>query len=406
MRTLIWLAGGQDSLGIYTLKQAAEDAYSWNAEAQNDVSAPKNLSIAPTARQLYEATREYVIGCDDGLKTLASRIVLAGIRADMLASGKNDTGVGNQVICVFGSSGAGKTFLVQELARRTNFLFSSFDASTITGEGWAGAKVEDAMKFALNCEPQKASRAIVCYDEVDKVLRSGTSEHRLSVQGEFLRPLGGETIIVGGKRMQDCRPFSYDCRPTCFVFSGVFDGLQELAERGSCRPSIGFHSISGEKRHADFRRALASYGCIDELVNRISCFIGLPDPTANSIARAIVAEHGIVQGYNRILLAHNIVLFPQQSAVSYLSEYGVDSKTFYRGVKHLVGSIVEEILFDGTTGTVMLDAALVRRAIDRQGGNILPETAKPTTPSVERFDEPPAEADLEGISAQKHYRNC
>ena len=170
--------------------------------------------------------------------------------------------------------------------------------------------------------------------------------------------------------------------------AGAFmSNCMELATRGSGRPTIGFKCVAGEKRHGDFRRALASYGCIDELCNRISCFIGLPDPTADSIAKAIVSGQGIVEGYNRVLAGRDIVLLAMQSGVDLLADYGVETRTFFRGVKHLVGSVVEEALFDGAKGTIMLDAALVRLAIDRStvvpGADQGIEPPKPCEPAAD-----------------------
>jgi ATP-dependent protease Clp ATPase subunit len=100
----------------------------------------------------------------------------------------------------------------------------------------------------------------------------------------------------------------------------------------------------------------------------------MPDPTADSIAQVVVAESGIVQGFNRILAARDIVLFPQETAVGMLADYAVESGTFYRGVKHVLGTLVEELLFDEAKGTVMLDAALVRRSIDRASGIAPPDS--------------------------------
>ena len=368
-RSLEFLSGGsKNSVGFLTVSKLVEILDIRDGRQAREPSP--NANEIPSARRLYEQVRELVIGCDPQMKILASRIALHSARADMLARGVKDTGVGNQVILIFGSSGSGKTFAVQELARLSNFGFISFDASTISGEGWAGAKVEDPFKQLQSVcknDRQRAIQSIVCYDEVDKILKTNlnSAEHRLSVQAEFLRPLGGETIICGGKRMQDCRPFTHDCKPNCFIFSGVFKGLAELARRGTSRPTIGFNCVEGEKVHADFRRALSQYGCIDELCNRISCFIGLPDPTADSIAKAIVSEQGIVAGYNRVLAGRDIVLFAEQSGVNLLSSYGVETKSFFRGVKHIIGSVVEEVLFDGPSNTIMLDDALIRRAIDR-----------------------------------------
>lgn len=337
--------------------------------SERNTSSYTDTSV-PTAKQLYDEVRQKVIGCDPQIRTLASRISLAVARADLLAKGERDSGVGNQVILVYGSSGVGKTFVVEELARASNLVFASFDASGLSGSGWAGSSVDDALKLALTTaknDTRRASRSIVCFDEIDKVLRGGMHEHRQSVQADLLRPLGGHSVIIGGKKNFDGPPTIFDCAPTTFILSGVFDGLEELS---GCRKNqtIGFQALNDDRRHANFRQALEEYGCIPEVCGRVSAFVRMPDPSAESIARAIVSEQGIIAGYNSILMARNIVLFPQPSGVDMLANYGLESKTFFRGVKHVLGTVVEDILFNDKQGTVFIDANLIRRAIDRAGG--------------------------------------
>ena len=239
-------------------------------------------SAVPSARQMYDVVRQRVIGCNPQIRTLASRISLAVARADLLARGERDSGVGNQVVVVFGSSGTGKTFVVEELARATNLIFSSFDASGLSGGSWAGSSVDDALKQALNVangDAKRASRSIVCFDEIDKVLRGGLHEARQSVQADLLRPLGGHPVIIGGKRNFDGPPKSFDCGPTTFVLSGVFEGLADLAERRGNR-TVGFHTVDGDKAHANYRRALEEYGCIPAGGYRLSFGCPTRRPTA------------------------------------------------------------------------------------------------------------------------------
>ena len=351
-----WLCGGCS----HSRGRRTKDAFNPGIET----------SAVPSARQLYDVVRQTVIGCDSQIRTLASRISLAVARADLLSRGERDSGVGNQVVVVFGSSGTGKTFVVEQLARASNLAFSSFDASGLTGAGWVGSSVDDALKQALNVakgDVKRASRSIVCFDEIDKVLRGGQHEARQSAQADLLRPLGGHPVIIGGKRTFDGPPTPFDCSPTTFVLSGVFEGLSEIAERRGNR-TMGFHSVDGDKAHANYRHALEEYGCIPEVCGRISAFVKMPDPSADSIARAIVGEQGIVAGYNNVLTTRDIVLSPHVDGVSLLADYGIESRTFFRGVKHIIGTVIEDVLFNEAKGSVVLDSAMIRRALDRVGG--------------------------------------
>lgn len=373
IRTLVWLSGGQDSMGFLTYRRAAQTPPADSGQGESD--APQASKPMPSARQLFEQVRKVVLNCDPQLKVLASRLVLAATRAAFLSKGVEDSGVGVQNILIFGSSGSGKTWAVEQICKFGQIEFYSTDGSCLSGEGWAGGKVEDIFRGALsantNGERKGSKQPIVfCWDEIDKVLRANSAEHVRSIQSSFLRPLGGNKIVVGGKRMTDGPPLSFDCNPHCYIFSGVFDGLSELAKQPNDRREIGFQcAVTGEKRHADIRRGLVEYGCLDEIANRFSAFIRMPDPTRTSISQAIVSAQGIVDGYNKVLASREIVLLPMEPGVDLLADYGFQTKSYYRGAKHLLGTIVEELLFDGTTGLVVIDKSLVKRAIDRANGD-------------------------------------
>lgn len=369
----VWLCGGSQSRGSFDPRKMDISGLRGGGESDGDGAAVVRV---PTARQLYEQVRQRVVGLDPQLRVLASRMVLHAARAEMLAKGGEDTGVGPQVILAVGPSGSGKTFAIEQMAAKCGGLpFASFDASTITGDGWAGGKVEDAIKelvASVGGDVARASRGgVIFMDEACKVLRGGMGEHRLSAQASFLRPLGGSTVVIGGKRSVDCRPYAFPCAAILWVLAGTFDGLDGILDRmAGCR-GIGFHSGEGQTQHAQVREALGSWGVIDEIRNRISCLIRFPCPQADAIAKALVGEDGIMDGYNRVLAERRVVLFPGPDAVRLLADYGISTRTYFRGVKHLVGTIVEDVLFDGETGTVVLDAALVRRAIERADGSVV-----------------------------------
>lgn len=369
-RTLVWLSGGRDSLGFLTYRRAAAKDGGQEDEQVEDAT-PQGQPV-PSARELYERVQPRIIGCERQLKTLCSRISLAVCRAEMLARGERDVGVGNQVIVVFGASGTGKTFCVEEIARASNLVFSSFDGSGLSGTGWAGSNAEDALKQALALaggDAKRAHRSIVCYDEIDKVLKAGLSQHRSEVMADLLRPLGGHKVTIGGKRNYDCPPTTFDCGPTTFVLSGVFDGLSDLAKRKGGRHGIGFHSsVEDEKAHADWRRAFCQYGAIEELCGRVSTFVQMDPVTADSVAHALIFEHGIVEAFNKVLSPLGVSLMTLEPAVRLIADYAVATGGNYRVAKHLIGTIVEEVLFDDTKGLVLVDAPLVKRAIERANG--------------------------------------
>ncbi len=75
---------------------------------------------------------------------------------------------------LIGPTGSGKTLLAQTLARMLNVPFVMADATTLTEAGYVGEDVENIIqKLLQNCnyEVEKAQRAIIYIDEIDKISR-------------------------------------------------------------------------------------------------------------------------------------------------------------------------------------------------------------------------------------------
>ena len=86
---------------------------------------------------------------------------------------------------------------------------------------------------------------------------------------------------------------------------------------------------------------------------------------------------------------------PMEPGVDLLADYGVQTQSYYRGAKHLLGTIVEELLFDGTTGLVVIDESLVKRAIARANGDADADADNEVSPSESKTTDQPHDDECE-----------
>ena len=131
-------------------------------------------SELPTPAEIKTFLDQYVIGQSLPKRMLAvavynhyKRIRHGEIKGDEVELSKSN-------IMLIGPTGSGKTLLAQTLARMLNVPFVMADATTLTEAGYVGEDVENIIqKLLQNCnyEVEKAQRAIIYIDEIDKISR-------------------------------------------------------------------------------------------------------------------------------------------------------------------------------------------------------------------------------------------
>jgi ATP-dependent Clp protease ATP-binding subunit ClpX len=402
--TFSWFCGGQESKGDFDphkLDLARLRRGGVRGGVRDGKEDANNRGKSLTARQLYETVRKEVHGLDPQIKVLASRIALHTARAEWLKAGNEEHAIGNTVILLAGSSGSGKSFLVERMAVACKLPFVQVDSTSLTASGFVGADVDSLYQLATQSvggNPAEASRGIIFLDEFDKKSsRYGRDVGGEAVQMELLSKLQSSAtpFIVGGKRANDGqRAFLFDGRPTAYCLAGVFSGLDEVIERESGRRGIGFSSGAGARPNVHIADCLKKMGFLDELVNRISCVVRLPDPSFASVQSAV--SKTIVEGFNNILLPRGIYLMPSESAIREIAGYAIESKAYYRGAKAVLATLVEELMFDPPPeSTVIIERADVRRATNLLATGVVQSDEKPREGVTEAIsdDEPDAQPD-------------
>ena len=393
--TFSWICGGQESKGDFDPAKLDSARLRRGGVRDGKDEAGKRGKVM-SAKEVCDLVRQGgVVGLDDPTRILASRLCLHSLRCETPRTA--DDPVGSQIIVLTGKSGSGKTFIAQSVATACALPHTVFDVTTLSSEAYIGGKVDDIWKSLLaSCKGDlktvmKGSLAIL--DEADKLdLRSRREVCTSAVQAELLRPLQGAEFLVGGKRQSDSRPFLFDSRNVAFILAGCFPDLGEIIQRKAGVRSIGFASQAGDRSHPYVLDALREY-YLDELCNRISCVVSLPDPTEHSLQMA--TANGIQKGFSDLLLRRGIVLILNDASVREIARYGLETNTFYRGCRQVVGVLAEELLWDSTPNAYIITKADVRRAISRLASGLAQPDDKPATGGTEPIPDGDADAQSE-----------
>jgi ATP-dependent Clp protease ATP-binding subunit ClpX len=162
-------------------------------------------------------------------------------RARLIKSGRD--GGNNIAVLLVGSSGSGKSWMMETAGSVISCPFASGSATAWTSEAFQGGKLDDLFKslvFKAKGSVQEARFGIAFADEWDsKAMREGRDVTTLAIQQECLVPMQGAEFLISGKRSME-RPIMFDSRGTFFTFAGAFAGLNEVIRKRHGRGFIGF----------------------------------------------------------------------------------------------------------------------------------------------------------------------
>jgi len=260
----------------------------------NDIIAKEEAAERPRyparARSTTKSTK-YVIGQDRAKKALSvsvynhyKRIGQRGKSADVEIQKGN--------ILLIGPTGCGKTLLVQTLARKLDVPFAMADATTLTEAGYVGEDVDSVIKSLYRNsgnDPEKASRGIVCIDEIDKISRKGGGPSITrdvsgeGVQQALLKILEGKQATItpdGARNRPQQELIQVDTTNILFVCTGAFNGLEEVVRRRIGKSGLGFGAaITKADESKNELRAMArtedliKFGMIPEFMGRLPIIV-------------------------------------------------------------------------------------------------------------------------------------
>ncbi len=345
------------------------------------MSGTEELSLAtlPKPAQIKSMLDEYVIGQDAAKKVLSvavynhyKRILNAPKsqrrgRKSAETQNSDDVEIQKSNVLLLGSTGVGKTYLAQTLAKALKVPFAIADATTLTEAGYVGEDVENILLRliqAADYDIERAEHGIIYIDEIDKISRK--SENRSitrdvsgeGVQQALLKILEGTTSNVppqGGRKHPNQEFIQINTENILFICGGAFDKLEDLIAERKGSQLVGFTSDvkkQDEKlKQGIFRDVtphdIVKYGLIPELVGRLPVIVSLDSLDETALVRILTEpKNALVKQYQKLVGMDGAELVFDESAVRAIAKLAIERNTGARGLRAIIEDIMTDIMYD------------------------------------------------------------
>jgi len=342
--------------------ECVKEAYKVLDEDEED-EISENMQLA-TPSQIKAHLDQYVIGQDEAKRTLS--VAVYNHYKRLRQNKKSDVEIQKSNILMIGSTGSGKTYLAQSLAKFLGVPFAIADATMLTEAGYVGEDVENILLTLLqnaDFDNKLAEKGIIYIDEIDKLSRKSENMSTTrdvggeGVQQSLLKIIEGTVSRVplsGGRKHPQAECVDIDTSNILFICGGAFSGLERIIEqRNNKGKSIGFNAdvkSAYETSMLDLsdvqQKDLVKYGLMPELIGRLPVVTAL-NPLSESDLVKILTEpkNALTKQYQELLAMDGVKLEFDEDALKRIAELAIKKEIGARGLRSIIEKAMQNVMF-------------------------------------------------------------
>ena len=345
----------------YICDSCVHEAYEvLNFEEEEEIS--HNVQLA-TPSQIKAHLDQYVIGQDEAKKTLS--VAVYNHYKRLKQNKKSDVEIQKSNILMIGSTGSGKTYLAQSLAKFLGVPFAIADATTLTEAGYVGDDVENILLTLLqnaDFDNKLAEKGIIYIDEIDKLSRKSENMSTTrdvggeGVQQSLLKIIEGTISRVplsGGRKHPQAECVDIDTSNILFICGGAFSGLEKIVHKGADSKPIGFNAdIKGVPARDTLdlsgvqQKDLVKYGLMPELIGRLPVVTTLQPLSEDDLIKILTKpKNALTKQYQELLAMDGVKLEFEDDALKRIAELAIKKEIGARGLRSIIEKAMQNVMY-------------------------------------------------------------